>query len=194
MTPAALCVLFLFMVDQAEMTARHARILAELSELGLAFARDARADAEAAETPEQRAQQALVFQRVSRSVRQTLALEAKFARDAQRAEREAADVEAKRDREQVRFRKHRLQTAVEALVWRETEDLSDREASDFERELDAAIEDESGQAGFLTEDIAAQVGRILTRLGLEIAPDGAIRKTAHPRQCGDPGLSFDSSG
>ena len=181
------------MVDLAEMTARHARILAELSELGLAFAQDARRDAEAAETPEARAQQALVFQRVSRSVRQTLALEAKLARDAQRAERETQAAEARRDKDQLRFRKHRLQTAVEALVWRETEDLSDCEAWDFERELDAAIEDEALSPEFLTEDIADQIGRILTRLGLEIAPDGAIRKTAHPREGGDPDLSFDSS-
>jgi len=182
------------MSDVAEMTERHARILAELSELGLAFARDARTDAEAAETPEQRAQQALVFQRVSRSVRQTLALEAKLVRDAQKADRETADAEARRDKDEVRVRRQRLETAVEALVWRETEDLLDREAWDFERQLEAAIEDESVQTGFLTDDIADQVGRVLTRLGFEIAPDGAVRKTAAPpREGGDPGLTFDSS-
>ncbi|WP_309091430.1 hypothetical protein [Phenylobacterium sp.] len=87
---------------------------------------------------------------MSGSFRQTLALEAKLVRDAERAEREDAVAEAKRDREQVRFRKDRLKTAVEALVWRETDDIAD------------------------------QVGRVLTRLGIEIAPDETVRRSPAP--------------
>jgi len=169
------------MSNPADMAERHARILAELSELGLGFARQAAADAAAAETPEARAQQALVFQRVSRSVRQSVALEAKLVRDAQRAERETADADAKRGREQVRFRKDRLRTAVDALVWREVEDLSDAEAWDFEQGRDASIEDESLAEAFLTDDMADQVARVLGALGFETGPDGRARRIPQPR-------------
>jgi len=51
-------------------------ILAELSELGLALARDLQACALAADEASDKADLSLAFQRTSRSVRQTLALEA----------------------------------------------------------------------------------------------------------------------
>ncbi len=171
------------------MAERHARILAELSELGLGLARQARADADAAETPEERARAALVFQRVSRSIRQSLALEAKLARDVRREEREDADAQKRRDREQVRFRKHRLRTGVEALVWRETENLSDEDEEAFGDALDALVDDESVSEAFLHEPLADQVARVIAGLGYEIAPDGGVRpKPARPCERGDPGF------
>ena len=80
------------MYDAVEVMERHGRVLARLTELGLALAERARAQALAAmdgEAPPV-AELGLTFHRISRSVRQSIALEAKLVRDAARAEREAA--------------------------------------------------------------------------------------------------------
>src|SRR5215218_9053697 len=84
-------VLVLFMATPTAMRERQDRILGELSELGLALARDLQARALAAETVAEAADLGLAFQRVALSVRQALALEAKLERDRQAAERELAD-------------------------------------------------------------------------------------------------------
>ncbi|TAJ72556.1 MAG: hypothetical protein EPO51_02160, partial [Phenylobacterium sp.] len=74
-----------------DMAERHARVLARLTELGLALAERTFEEAEAAETPEQRVALVKAFHTISRSVRQTVALEARLARqqalDAREAER-----------------------------------------------------------------------------------------------------------
>jgi hypothetical protein len=172
------------MYDAAEMLARHARVLAELTELGMAFARDARADAEAAQTPEERARQALVFQRVSRAIRQGLALEAKLAREAQRAGAEAAEREDRRNAQLVRARKNQLMSAVQGLVWSEVErlgeelDFEDAEEAEAEAlvQLMALVDEESQADDFLTADLADQAARVANALGFEIAADGTVRR------------------
>lgn len=65
-------------------TERHAAILAELAEIGMVMARGLREEVETAETPEAKARAVAAFPRVARAVRQTLALEARFRRDAAR--------------------------------------------------------------------------------------------------------------
>ena len=65
------------------MTERHRQALTELAELGLSLARKIHAQAETVEDVEQAAELSLAFHRVSRSVRQTVALEAKLERDGQ---------------------------------------------------------------------------------------------------------------
>lgn len=175
------------MFNPADMAERHGRILAELAELGLGFARDASRDAAQAETPEERARAALVFQRVSRSVRQCLALEAKLAREAGREAREAADRQARQHRWQVFYRKQSLKAGVQALTWRETEDLDEADEDAFDELIDRAIEDEVGSDGFLTDDTADQVARILVRMGLEAGPDGVVRRTGPPAAGAWPG-------
>ena len=72
----------------AEMAEKHARILGELAEFGLNLARKLHDQAMAAETPQETAELARAFHSVSRSVRQTLALEARLARDAGRQDLE----------------------------------------------------------------------------------------------------------
>ena len=64
-----------------DMNDRHAKILAELAEIGMVIARDLRAEVETAGTPEAKARAVAAFPRVARAVRQTLALEARFRRD-----------------------------------------------------------------------------------------------------------------
>lgn len=74
----------------SEMSARHSAVLARLTELGLALAERVQAQAMAAEGPEDLDRMSQAFHRVSRSVRMSLALEAKLAR-AERDEQRARD-------------------------------------------------------------------------------------------------------
>lgn len=158
------------------MAERHAAVLAELSELGMAFARDARRDAEAAETAEERARQALVFQRIARSVRQTLALEAKFAREAQQAGRERAELQRREDQRRTAERKERLEARIHGLTWRETEKMDEAEEEEFDELVGDAVYREIVSGTFLTDDLDAQVGRILAAVGYERAPGGGVRR------------------
>lgn len=72
-----------------DMADRHARVLTRLTEMGLALAERTFEDAQAAETPAERIEAVKAFHTVSRSVRQSVALEARLAR--QQAEDAAAN-------------------------------------------------------------------------------------------------------
>ena len=172
------------------MAERHGRILAELAELGMGFARQARADAEAAETPEERARAALVFQRVSRAIRQSLALEAKLTRELHRDAREDEARAALAQRQRVNARRRQIRDGVDALIWRETEDMDEDEAEAFDDLIDDAVHEEVASGTLFTDDLADQGGRVLTRLGFTIAPDGAVRRTTpaapSPEPAGEP--------
>ncbi|MDB5419796.1 MAG: hypothetical protein JWP50_3215, partial [Phenylobacterium sp.] len=127
------------MSDRAEMTERHGRILAELAELGLGSARDLQQRQLAAETPKDAAVLASALHRISRSVRQCLALEARLERDARRQEIEDRDdVRAETER-RVGKRRDRIKAAVERLVWTEYEDS---EANVLVDDLDMLLDQE----------------------------------------------------
>lgn len=168
------------------MAERHARILAELSELGLGLARAAARDAESAESPEDRARAALVFHRISSSVRQSLALEAKLARDAQREGREATARAASAERERVRHREAQVRDGVEALIWREIEGMDAEEHEAFEEDLMEATWAESASGTFFTDDLADQVGRVLARLGFQAGDDGVVRRIPDDQRAPPP--------
>jgi thioesterase domain-containing protein len=177
------------MVSDADMLEVQDAGLARLAELQLALAEKLYRLADATEDASEAADLATALERTSRSVRLTYALRAKLRRDARRAEREDADAQNRRDREQVRFRKHRLKTGVEALVWRETDCMDQEAEADFGDLLDALVDDEAASEAFLTEPLADQVARVIAGLGYEITGDGTVRPlAAHPRECGDPGF------
>jgi hypothetical protein len=77
------------MSRRAEKQARSEAILGELAELGLLLARDLATQARACEDLEQQVALVEAFNRTSRAVRLTLALDAKLDRDAAREVREA---------------------------------------------------------------------------------------------------------
>src|ERR1700761_5768781 len=83
-------VLVSFMASAAVRRERQDAVLAELSELGLTLARDLHARALASETVQEAEKLSLAFQRVSRGVRQTFALELKLDRARKAADRELA--------------------------------------------------------------------------------------------------------
>jgi hypothetical protein len=158
------------MANAADMTERHGRILAELSELGLALARGVQAQALAAEDPATVADLSLAFHRISRSVRQTLALEAKLERDRHRQDREDRTDAVREAERRVQHRKAQVRMAVERLVWSEAvEDEAERLLAD----LDNLLDEESLSDGFTESPLEAHIARICRDLGLSPWPDGA---------------------
>jgi hypothetical protein len=145
------------MSSPAEMAERHGRMLAELAELGLGLARELHGRALSAETPQETAQLADAFQRLSRSVRQSLALEAKLQRDARRDAHEFGT----RERE---ARKAQLEKRVERLI---RDEVADRSlAFQMAREAPDYVEREAESERFLDEPVEAQVARIRAALGV----------------------------
>ncbi|WP_296599469.1 hypothetical protein, partial [Phenylobacterium sp.] len=94
------------MSQPANIAERRAFILGDLAERGHSLACKLHDGAMATEDPEACAKIAAGFHQVARTVRQTIALDAKLERDAQRAERELL-----RDEEQARERKITIRKA-----------------------------------------------------------------------------------
>ncbi len=78
------------MVDDIDMRERHGRVLAELAEVGMTMVRRLSEALLEARDPQTQAQLGLAYHRVSRAVRQTLALEFRLAQEARRLERDRA--------------------------------------------------------------------------------------------------------
>jgi hypothetical protein len=154
----------LFMSDASDMAERHGRILAELSELGLGLARDLQQRALAAETPEAAADLAAGFHRISRSIRQTLALEARLERERRRRAQED-ESEALRQRPQrAEQRAAEVRKAVERLIWTEAE--SEERAEELLADLDDYLAWEITSETFLAEPLEAYVARVCEELGI----------------------------
>ena len=158
------------MSDGAQVAERQGRILGELAELGLSLARVVHERALAAETPEATSELALAFHRISRSVRQTLALEAKLERDRARNDVEVRAEAARRRDNDVTRRKHQVRMAVERLVWNEAEGA---EAERLLDEFDDILEEEALSDAFTEGPVEAHIARLRADLGLS--------QSAHPR-------------
>ncbi|MDB5441932.1 MAG: hypothetical protein JWP73_308 [Phenylobacterium sp.] len=155
------------MVDRTEMTERHGAILAELAALGLGLARHLNERAFAAEAPEDKASLTLAFHRASRSVRQTLALEARLQRDAQRqALEDRAEVRQDAER-RVAKRRARVRAAMERLIWTEHEDA---EAEVLVDDLEMLLDEDELSDGFTADPVEAHIARICEALGLKDPP------------------------
>jgi hypothetical protein len=166
------------MSDAAAKMERQDRILAELSELGLTLARGLHGRALAAGTAEEAQVLSLAFHRISRSVRQTLALESKLER-----ERRRLDLEDRRDVErrvetEVSHRKAQIRLAVERAVWTEAEGL---EAERLLDDLDDLLEERAFGDGFLDGPVETLIARIQDDLGLAAANARAPAAGLHER-------------
>ena len=152
------------MVTPQEKIERQDRILAELSELGLALARDLQACALAADEASDKADLSLAFQRTSRSVRQTLALEAKLERDRQTAERESRESATRAEAVRVARRKAQVKLAVERCVWSEADG---DEAETLLNDLDDRLERDTLSDAFAGDDpVEAHIARLCAELGV----------------------------
>lgn len=155
---------------------RQDAVLAELSELGLTLARDLHARALAAETPQDTDRLSLAFQRVSRGVRQTFALELKIERDRRLVQRE--DAQADRAAEQAaqpsfterwntpgEQRKTRVRQALTRLIWNEAEGDED-EIEILDADLESRLYEASLRDDFLDVPIEALIRQIKSDMAL----------------------------
>jgi hypothetical protein len=198
------------MSDATAKRERQDAVLAELSELGLTLARELHARALAAETTQEAEKLALAFQRVSRGVRQTFALELKLERarneDDREAERQARlsaadpacadeepvdpEVAATQARYGERFR--RVRGALNRLMW----DEADRDEDEFEilsEDLENRLDEAARREDFLDAPIDTLIRQIKSDMGLS----GDLRLTAceapPPDRDEDHDLVFDAA-
>jgi hypothetical protein len=144
---------------------RHGKILAELAQLGLSLAKDLHARALDAESPEDAAKLATAFHRISRGVRQTLALEAKLMRDEQAYLRDFAEQLDRRRPERVAQRRRDIHQEVERAIWAEYEDPET--FHELKGDLHDVLERESRLATFLDEPLAYQLDRLKALFGCD---------------------------
>ena len=186
----------MFMSQDAHIAERRQQMLGELAELDLAGAKAAHASyMEAIGTPEE-AEKGRTYQRMARSLRQSLALHERMERLTAREARERAH-EARRDavldppREPYQPRRQfprdipaadaradELRTAVRRLIWTEGFEKSELESErqlegEFYRELEDWLVESRCEDDFATRDLDDQVAEIAETLGLD--PDNVPR-------------------
>jgi len=158
-------------------------ILDELATLGLTLARDLHNRAVEAKDPDQAARLAMAFHHISRSVRQSLALQARLQRDRARG---AEDQAERRAAAPVQARKAQVRAAVQRLVWTERPDWN---LFSTRQKLDLILDAEAEDDGFLDIPLEAHIARIAKALGLkppplaepaagEAAPTPALRRSS----------------
>lgn len=152
-------------MSTAEHTERHAAILAELAEIGMVIARELRAEVETAETPEAKARAVAAFPRIARAVRQTLALETRFRRDATRDVVEARERVNREMADHIRRRKIQVRTWMQRAICEETpDDIETAEVRlyDLYERLDDRVLDED----FALAPFQAVIAHLHRELGL----------------------------
>lgn len=168
------------------MAARHDAVLRRVQELSLHLAEDLAQAALAADDADEKARLASAFHKITRGLRQSVALEARLVREADRAAREGEAREEARRVACVDARKGRLRTAGLRFVWDEAdaEDCDDGDGDgagsedivlELEDWIDRACEDE----GFLAEPFADQLDRLRADLGFT-APAADLPDPAPP--------------
>ena len=174
-------------------------MLGELAELGLMLARDLAVQARAAEDTEEKVALTAAFQKTSRAVRLTLALDFKLSRDAARdaaeaarAEKAAADDTAMResrimqaardalvemaDPTPAQIQKRRVRGVLNRLLWNEAE----RDQEDYDvllEDLDARLYEAQDAPGFadMPIEVLAQKLKADMRLSGELVVTTAER-------------------
>lgn len=183
------------MSDPAEMAARHTGLLMELTELGMALAREVQAEALAATEPEVRSRLAADFHRIARSVRQSMALEARLMRERLRFEREGREIaeqaeKARRARKRATVRAH-----VERLVWTEVE-TGETDEEDFHEimgALDDALETAVLADDFAEEAVEPLLARLFVEIGWAPGPSDAPAPGQAPAPTAPPAAPTNSS-
>jgi hypothetical protein len=167
------------MTCQTEKRARAEAMLGELAELSLMVAKELAVRTRESEDVDQTVALAGAFQKVSRVVRLTLALNFKlerdFARDAREAARDAqeAEAEAAEQREAaaprvqgpIEARKTRVTNLVNRLIWNECEGYSEDYEVLFD-DLSARLDEAARSADFETLPIETLAQRVIADMGL----------------------------
>jgi len=155
-------------------------MLGELAELGLMVARELAVRTRESEDVAQTVALADAFQKVSRVVRLTLALDVKLERDAARDAREARKAEAEAQAQAARraeasaphaapdaseARKSRVQNLLNRLLWNECEGDSEDYAVLFD-DLSARLDEAALSEDFATLPLEALARRVAADMGL----------------------------
>lgn len=142
------------------------QMLARLAAFDLAAAEKVHGRLMAAEEAAEIAELGRTYQRLARSLRQTLALKAKLKHDREAAAKATASTPA--GPAAVARRTRQLRAGVTRVIWNEAEP---DEAADFEEALDELIDAECLEEGFCAEPLEDQIVRICTELGF--SPEAA---------------------
>ena len=163
------------MSRQPEKQARAEAMLGEIAELGLIVAKELTARLRGSEDVDETVALAGAFQKVSRVVRLTLALEFKLerdaARDAREAERDRAEADEYREAMTpsapgpLEARKTRVSNLINRLLWNECEGDSDEYEVLFD-DLSARLDEAALSADFETLPIEVLAGRVIADMGL----------------------------
>ena len=170
------------MSHDPDMTARHKALLGEFAELAMALARDLHAAALAAPEPEEKARLAQEFHRVGRSLRQTLALQARLDRAEGRELVEEVRRQREATREAVSVRRKKVRAAVERLIWTEAEG---EEAEDYGLSLEELLDRAETDDDFLDAPLETLVARLAEDLGVTLPSAGLFNGAGpgfHPSQ------------
>jgi hypothetical protein len=163
-------------------------MLGELAELSLVVAKELASRLRASETPEEAVALAGAYQKVTRVVRLTLALDAKLERDAERdaraearedreietlaqkaeagaAERQRLAAISNRVRHPVDVQKDRVCALLKRLLWTESEGDSE-EFDVLYDDLSARLDEAARDPAFLDIPIEVLAGRMIADMGL----------------------------
>ncbi len=155
------------MTTPPDMADRHARVLARLTELGLALAEQTFEDAQGAETPAARIESVKAFHTVSRTVRQCVALEARLARQQAQDAGEAARSPAAAQKPggvDISRRIVAVRDAMTRVIWHEAED--DDTAAWLEEALEEDLLESCRSDHFCAEPLDDHIARLCLELGL----------------------------
>ncbi len=174
-----------------DMEERRGGMLAEVADMCLGLARKLHEQAMAAETPEETRAAAGAFHRISRSLRQTLALEARLERERARQAREDERCAAEARRERLRARKSHVGQVGSRLIWTEAErDEVGALLVDLSRWLD---EESFFEDAFLEGPVEDLIARLRGDLGLAEAPDPPSGPRPDPPAGENDDLAFDDA-
>ena len=172
------------MSDATEISERRGRILADLAEMGATLARALHGRAVNAATTQDAVTLSLAFQRIARSTRQTLAVEARVERDRLRAERQASQAARDEAVERGQRRKAQVRAALERVLDTETETESDQEF--LLDELSLRLDEEALGDGFETQPVEVLVARIRADLARVARVNGIAAPWAQDDPSEDP--------
>lgn len=156
----------------------YAPYLQEIAGMSVSLARNLQERALAAEDNDQAARLASAFHKVTRGLRQTIALHAKLAQDHARSEREARPERDRLHKAKVSERHTRLHRVLQKVIWDEAE--SPETADEMIGDLFEILREEADGETFLDEPIEAQVDRVRLALGLSVASEAAVAEAVTP--------------
>jgi hypothetical protein len=177
----------LFVTSLTDKQARAEAILGELAELGLMLARDLAAQARGCEDPADAERLAQAFNKTSRAVRLTLALDAKLERDLARMAREDAEFAERRAEaalglaeQQARALRHaaldappspaqrhktRVRNLLNRLIWNESEG-DEEEYEILGEDVDARLHEAAQCEAFTDVPVEVIAQRVAADMGL----------------------------